>query len=153
MATVTTTQVASSEPFDNSTNGFIATNSQEAIEETKGKIQYTVSINRNGRMSNNDWLGRSETMGNTSSFVANRNVSLIGIAWANSNSGCQFSLEFYKNGRTTTKFRTYTASNLTYGYDFGWNDLFNAGDFLDIKYIDNGQNASDFGIDLYFSVE
>lgn len=45
MAFVSTTQVASNEPFDNSTNGFTATNTQAAIEEAKNTAEGKTRIN------------------------------------------------------------------------------------------------------------
>ena len=151
------TQHSRGTPFDNATNSFTSTEAQSAIEEARdaatGKIQYLVSINRNGVMSNGDWFGRNEVMPNSASYVANRAITLIGISWSNSKADRDFDLEFYKNGRTTTKFRTYEARNLTLGYDFGWTDSFSAGDYLDIKYIDQGDNASDMGLDIYWSVQ
>jgi len=142
--------------FDNSTNGFVSTNVQAAIEEAQstalGKLVFVVSINRNGSMSGGDWFGRSEVLPNTASFVCPTNMQFIGISWSNANSNCDFDLEFYKNGRTTTKFRTYQARNLTLGYAYGWADSFSAGDYIDVKYIDQGDNVSDMGLDLFFKV-
>lgn len=154
MAFVAQSQVAKSEPFDNSTNGFTATNTQEAIEEARntatGLLVYAVSIIRNGSMSNGDWLGKGELLSNTPSYVAPRNLQFIGLSWGNASPNVDFDLEFYKNGRATTKFRTYEARNLQYGFAYGWDNAFSAGDILDIKYIDQGDNASDFVVDLLF---
>lgn len=150
MSTFSVTQHARSTPFDNSTNGYLATNLQDAIEETNSLLLYVISITRNGTMSNGDWIGKGELLANTASYVCPRKLQLIGMSWANSSANVDFDLEFYKNGRATTKFRTYEARNLTYGYGYGWTDAFNDGDYLDIKYIDQGDNAADFAIDLIF---
>jgi hypothetical protein len=147
-------RTASQNSFDNTSNGFTATNVQTAIEEARntatGLLMYTVSVTCNGSMSNGQWIGKGELLSNTVTYVAPRSLQLIGASWGNSNANVDFDLEFFKNGRGTTKFRTFQIRNLTYGYEFNWSDSFVAGDFLDIKYVDQGDNASDFAIDLIF---
>jgi len=146
------TQHARGTPFDNSINGFVATETQSAIEEAKsaalGLAQWIVSINRNAIMINNNWFGRNELMSNSASYVFNRATRLISLSWTNTNEDCSFDLEFYKNGRETTKIYTYEVRLKTMGYIFGLSYDFVAGDYLDIKYIDQGQNASDMGLDI-----
>lgn len=154
MGYVTVNQVAYSTYFDNETNGFIADNVQDAIEEVKdtieGKIVYVVTILHNGTVSNGTWLGKGDTMPNATSYIAPRAVEFLGLSWSNKNSDVDFDLEFYKNGRDTTKFRTYEVRNLDYGYIQTWDDLLVAGDRIDIKYIDQGDNAADLAVDLVF---
>jgi len=146
------TQHSRGTPFDNETNSFTATEAQSAIEEARdtatGKIQWIVSINRNSSMSNGDWFGRNELMSNTATYIFTRDTRMIGLSWSNAKTNVDFQLEFYKNGRATTKFYTYTASNLQFGYVTGLSYDFQAGDFLDIKYIDTGDNARDLGLDI-----
>lgn len=147
-------RTASQNSFDNTSNAFAATNVQAAIEEARntatGLLMYTVTVVCNGSMTNGQWLGKGELLSNTVTYVAPRSLQLIGMSWGNSKSNVDFDLEFFKNGRGTTKFRTYSATNLKQGYEFNWTDAFSAGDYLDVKYVDQGDNASDFALDLVF---
>lgn len=52
-------QVASETPFDNSTNGFVADNVQDAIEETKVSASPGFGFGRSGNVSSNTWLLRT----------------------------------------------------------------------------------------------
>jgi hypothetical protein len=135
--------------------GWNATDVKGAIVEgrtgTEALLIFVVSITRNGSMSNGDWFGKGELLGSTPTFVFPRNMKLLGISWGNTNASTDFDLEFYKNGRGTTKFRTYEARNKTYDYAYGWTDIFAAGNYLDIKYIDQGDNVSDMGLDIFFT--
>lgn len=155
MSKVFESQVAYSTPFDNTSNGFTSEDVQSAIEEAQttatGLIQYVITILHNGTVGN-VWLGKSEVLPNTPSYVANRNVRLTGISWSNTNASADFDLVFYKNTRTGSSFRTYSTTNNKTGYETGWTDDFSAGDYLEIESIDQGGNASDLGLDLHFTV-
>ncbi len=65
------TQMAITTPFDNSTNGFTATEVQSAIEEAKstaeGKARYVVNFGFDGNASSGRWL---ETVPNVGSNVS-----------------------------------------------------------------------------------
>ena len=52
------TDVAESVPFDNSTNGFVSDNVQDAIEEVGASASPGFSFGRAGNLSSNTWLRR-----------------------------------------------------------------------------------------------
>ena len=148
------TEVAKSVPFDNSSNDFTSTDVQSAIEEAKltatGKIRFTLSFAMNGVVSNGNWITISELIP-AHLYILTVNCKMKGISWSNQNANVDFDIEFYKNGTNASNlFRTYQVRNLTYSYENNWNDLFSAGDYIRMKYIDQGDNASDFSGFLWF---
>lgn len=136
--------------FDNSTNGFTATNVQAAIEEAKANAEgfprAGIPLVSNGVVSNNQWISYSELTPDTK-IVFPVKSKINEITWANTNLNCDFDLLFYKNGTGAGEL-FYTlqvrASNPGYGYVSGLAYTFAAGDYMKIKYVDQGQNASDF---------
>jgi hypothetical protein len=150
--------VASSVPFDNATNGFVATDTQAAIEEVKtygeGFPRAGLALIANGTVSNNQWISYSELLPNTPVGPWAVNTKLHEISWSNTNTNVAFSLEFYKNGVTAGDLfytMAVTSPNTGYGYISGLSYTFNAGDYIRIKYIDQGTNASDFALVLWIS--
>lgn len=148
------TQVSDSIPFDNSTNGFIADRAQTAIEEAKatgGVARYAIPLVQNGTVGNNDWISYSNLTPDAK-IVFPRACIVEEFSWSNSNSSVDFDLEFYKNGITSGDlYRTYQvrSSANDFDYETGWNDSFNAGDWIRILYKDQGTNLSDACLVLY----
>ena len=149
------TQVASTIPFDNSSNSFTASEAQSAIEEARntaiGTPRYTIPLVMNGSLSNGDWVTYSNLTPDSSILIP-VNCVLKEITWSNSDTNRSFDMVFYKNGRTTTPYATRQIRNLQYGIITGLSDSFVAGDRLDIKYVDQGLNASDLIVVLFFQV-
>jgi len=134
-------------------NNYIAENVQEALEEVDDIARLPVSplpLIMNGTMSNGDWITYSNLTPNTAIVIPVKS-QLVAFTWANTSTSREFDLEFYKNGRGTTKYATREVRSglTTSGYFSGLTDPFNAGDTLDIKYIDQGSNASDLVLVLY----
>ena len=152
-------QVALSTPFDNATNGFVAYEVQSAIEEARntalGKLRDPRHFAMNGTVSNGNWISVNNLIPSFK-YVFTEPVKLIGIEWSCGNgNGKDFDLEFYKNGETVSDlFRIYEIRNSLndYGYEIGWSNLFDIGDFMRVKYIDQGLNVSDFAGRFLFEV-
>lgn len=149
-------EVARSVPFDNDTNGFSAEDTQAAIEEAKataaGLPRFTLPLIYNGTVSNGDWITYSNLTPNARIILPVK-CRLQEVSWSNSRSSADFDYDLYKNGRGTgTLLDTLEIRNLQYGYFTSINQDFNAGDIIDIEYIDQGTNASDLCTILYFQM-
>lgn len=151
------TQVAKSVPFDNSSNDFVATNVQDAIEETK---QYGEGFPRagirgayNGVVGNNNWLGPTELLPNTPFVTFAVKTKLNEISWSNQNTNVAFRIEFRLNSKTGTIFHilTVTSPNGGTGYENGLSYEFDAGDVIFAQYLDDGTNCSDMDLTLWIS--
>lgn len=107
-----------------------------------GKIRTPFPFAMNGTMSGGNWVSVSELIPDHL-YIMPATCKLIGLSWSNASAGRDFDLEFYKNG-TVTLIHTYQARNLQYGTELGWSYAFTAGEYFRVKYIDQGDNASDF---------
>jgi len=146
---------ASDTTFDNSTNGYDATDSQAAIEESLGTaistIVIPITLVYNGTLSNGDWITYSNLTPDTR-VAAPIDSTFLGFTWSNSRSSLEFDLVFRKNGRTQTPFYTYQIRNSPnkFAQVTGLDYDFDAGDIIDIEYIDQGTNASDMALVIFF---
>ena len=135
--------------------GFNSTDSEEAIKEAKSVSislpRYSIPLIWNGGMSNGDWVTYSNLTPDAR-VVIPFDCILQEITWSNSSSNRSFDIEFYKNGRNTTKYHTEEVRNSSneYGAFPDLNHSFDAGDIIDLKYVDQGLNASDFVLVLFF---
>jgi len=142
-----------------SASGFTAVWVKEAIVEAKatasGKLRDSRQFTMNGTVGNGNWITPSELLPDYK-YVFTEAVKFYGIEWSNANgTGRDFDLEFYKNGITVTeKFYTYPVRNSTYDYGsiIGLNYTFGVGDWMRVKYIDQGDNVADFGGRFLFEV-
>ena len=151
----TYSQVASSTPFDNDTNGFSSDNVQDAIEEVQdiaAPLRVPIPLVFNGTVSNGNWIGYSNLLpGNTTPIVAPITGSFVGFTWSNQNASADFALTFRKNSTGATPFFTWSVDNtLTASIDLPTPETFTAGDTIFIQYIDEGTNASDATLVLLF---
>jgi hypothetical protein len=158
MTHIKTNDVASSVPFDNSTNGFTSTDTQAAVEEARryseGFPRAGLTLIANGTTSNNQWVAYTDLLPNTPVGPWAVNVKLHEISWSNTTSNVSFDLEFYKNGTAIGNlFHTLQvrSTNPGYGYVNGLTYEFAAGDYLKVKYIDQGTNATDLAVILWIS--
>ncbi|NJO48139.1 MAG: hypothetical protein HC840_00325 [Leptolyngbyaceae cyanobacterium RM2_2_4] len=154
---ISTTPVASSVPFDNSTNGFAATDTQAAIEEAKlfaqGFPRAGVRCTANGTVGNNDWIGPNELLSNTPMATFPVKVQINEISWANQNTNVEFRIQFRSGSKTGTIFYTLTVTppNSGSGFVSGLSFEFPAGTTIWAQYLDDGQNMSDADIMLWIS--
>ena len=157
------TQVAKSTPFDNSTNGFISTNTQSAIEESKqygeGFPRAGLALTSNGIVGNGNWITYSELLANPRILFPVK-IRLKELTWVNINTNLgEFTFELYKNGQVnpTNLVFTYTApvGDRTNGYGYYvWSSNldFNAGDSLYIKYVrPSGTSISDLALVIWIA--
>ncbi len=153
------TQVASSTPFDNNGNGFVSEDTQSAIEEAKqnaeGFPRAGLSLIYNGTVGNNDLISYSN-LTPAVPIVFPVNTKLNEITFANSRTGVDCDIEVWKDGVTTgTLVKTVNVSTGASNNDFFDinvdNITFNAGQIVQLRYIDQGTNASDLVIVLWIS--
>lgn len=149
-------------PFDNSTNGFVASDVQTAIEEAKataeGFPRAGLVLTNNSTLSNGNWITYSELLANPRILFPVK-IRLKEISWNNSNTSLgAFDFVFYKNGQLAGDIvyaYTAPAGDLTNGYGyfaFPSNLDFNAGDSLFIKYVKpSGASISDLGLALWIA--
>lgn len=157
--------------FDNSSNGFISTHTQAAIEEAKSsailKPRFSIVTTFNGTVGNNNWLGYSELIpGNEVPIrvplnsklkeitVSYKNTDLLGIPTGSNLIDGR--LQVFKNGLTdpTDIVHTETFTNQANGKIIaGLNISFAAGDYLVSRWKDDGDNPSDMAIVYFFQVE
>lgn len=157
--------------FDNSSNGYLSTDAQAAIEESKAeailKPRFSITTTFNATLSNNEWLGYNEHIPGDQVpiripldcrlrevTVAYKNTDLLGIpVGGNLIDG---RLQIYKNGLTdpTHVVHTETFTNQASGRVISGLDVFYAaGDFLVSKWKDDGDNPSDVAIVYFFQAE
>lgn len=149
------TQVAKSIFFSDS--AFTSKNAQDAIIEARntaeGFPRAGLALVQNGTQGNNDWVSYSNLTPDAKiTFPVKTRINEV--TWANQKTSVEFDLEFYKNG-TTAGDIVYTYSVSSGGLDYGSQDSvnieFDVGDWLRIKYKDQGTNTSDLVVVLYFS--
>lgn len=151
------TQDAIDTPFDNSVNGFISDNTQEAIEEAKQNAEGFPRAGMrgvyNGTVGNNDWLGPNELLPNTPFGIFPVKTKINEITWTNQRVNVQFHVQFRLGSKTGTIFHTLTVTspNPGYGYESGLNYILNPGDVIFAQYRDDGQNCSDMDLTLWIS--
>lgn len=154
---INSTPVAKQVPFDNSTNGFVSSEAQSAIEEAKQNAQgfprAAVRGTYNGTVSNNQWLGPQELLPNTPLCVFPVNTQLNEITWSNATANVAFSIQFRRGSKTGAIFYTLvvTSPNIGRGFINGLTFTFTAGEAIFCQYIDQGTNASDMNLDLWIS--
>jgi hypothetical protein len=152
---VTQLKTAKNNTFDNTSNGFSASDVQMAIEEAKataaGLPRFTISLVWNGTVSNGDWVSY-DNLTPDSRIILPVKCRLNELAYSNANTDRSFDLGLYKNGRPGTLLDTLEVRNSQNGYFTSLNQDFNIGDYLDIKYVDKGNNASDLVLVLFIQV-
>lgn len=154
--------------FDNTTNDFISTNVQDAIEEAQDTAiafsRFTICTFFDGGIGNNEWLGYTHQIpGNRIpirlaikcrlreiSFSYNQ-ANILGIPTGGEQVDGLFKI--YKNGLTdpTHVVHTETFTNQAGGKIVsGLVINFNAGDFFVGRWTDTGDNPSDMAVVYYF---
>lgn len=149
--------IANNIPFDNTTNGFTATDTQDAIEESKTYVEaFPRACCRsiyNGTIGNNSWLGPTELLPNTPLITFPVNTKLNEISWSNATSDVRFRIQFRTVSKTGTIFYTLTVNttNTGTGYVTGLNYTFTPGSVIYAQYLDDGTNCSDMDLILWTS--
>lgn len=124
-------EVARSVPFDNSTNGFIATSTQTAIEEAQisaaGKLFYSIFSSTGNTSDKFIGYGNGATTSNTVPLILPFAGNLVGATFSNQNNNVDADYQVFKNG--------VLAGNLTYTWQVrnnrsAWITNINVGGFL-----------------------
>lgn len=152
--------VADSIPFDNEPEGTpiftqsTPTNIQEAIEASgeKGQLaldtpRYTITLQHNGTVSNGTFIGYSSLIpGDATPVIIPVDSEILEFTFSNANSNADYTLEFRKNGTSVATFYTVSKVNTQFFSDNIITEIFSAGDAVYVKYVDDGNNASDVAI-------
>lgn len=164
MAGPFTTPVAESTPFEPERNpdatgqqsNLESENVQDAIEEAywsaPGSIaRFTLTLMHNGTVGNGTFFGYSDLIsGDDTPVVLPRKSQFTEFTFSNNRSNADYTLEFRKNTLTGTPFLSVSKTNTQFFYEDGLTELFNPGDQIYVKYVDNGKNARDVSIVLFF---
>ena len=144
-------------PFDNSTNGFVANETQSAIEEARllaqGFPRAGVRSTYNSTVGANQWLGPSELHPNTPLVLPAVNLRLNEISWSNQTINVAFRIQFRTVSKTGTIVYTLTVTSPNDGYGFvsSINLNLTAGVPIYAQYLDDGNNCSDMDLILWVS--
>lgn len=149
---------AYSQKFDPTGSVLTETNTELAIKEASTTAdtalntpRYTLILQHNGTVSNNTFLGYSSLIPGDSTPVIIPTKSNLGeFAFSNSNSNADYTLEFRINSTTGTTFYSISKTNTKFFVDDIIDQDFQQGDEIYVKYIDNGNNASDASVLLQF---
>lgn len=143
-------------PFDNSTNGYLSTNVQDAIEEGVTEALETplfpMPLTYNGTINDGHFYGRSSLIpGDTTPLIVPADALFTRYTWSNGNSLADFTLIFRKNSTVATPFLTVSYVDTKFdAYELVTPQSFDIGDEIYIEHQDDGQNAQDVDFSLYF---
>lgn len=113
--------------------------------------RYTLTLLHNGIVGNNTFFGYSNLLpGDSTPVIIPIFSQFFEFSFSNSNSNADYTLEFRINSTTGTPFYTVSKVNTQFFVDTNVDQNFNQGDEIYVKYIDNGQSASDAAIVLLF---
>jgi hypothetical protein len=158
---LTRTQQAIQTPFDNSTNGFVATDTQTAIEEAKltgGVQRFTISLLHNSSLTNGQRMGFSEVLPNTP-VILPKNAQLKELTFSNNSTVADARFDIYRRptplatnvpGGTATLLQQWTITNSLTAILTGMSHAFTAGQELLIVFVDTGDNPSDVSMICFF---
>lgn len=134
-------------------------NVQDAIEEAywtaPGLIaRFTLTCLHNGTISDDTFFGYSDLIsGDATPIIIPKKSTFLEFTFSNQRSNADYTLEFRKNSTTATPFLTVSKTNTQFFFEDGISEPFNAGDAIFIKYVDNGTNARDCALVMYFRNE
>lgn len=97
MSNITKNEVARSVPFDNSTNGFTATEVQSAIEEVKSSASPGFSFGRSGVANAGTWLQCETVPSNVTGRYVYINSPIVKRVFVGNELTGTFSLEIYQH--------------------------------------------------------
>ena len=148
------TPVAESIPFE-PTEDISADNVQDAVSggvnTALNTPRYSINCIHNGTVSNGTFIGYLNTIpGDSTPIVIPVKSDFVEYTFSNSNSNADFTLEFRKGSTTATPFHTISKVDTLNFVDIITPEEFLTGEEIYIKYVDDGTNASDVGLVLFF---
>lgn len=131
---------------------------QEAISAGGEKAQialdtprYTILLQNNGTVSNNTFIGYDSLIpGDATPVIIPVKSQFLEFTFSNANNNADYTLEFRKNTLVGTPFFSASKTNTQFFSQDGVDEPFDAGDQIYVKYIDDGNSASDAVILLTF---
>lgn len=153
MAAPFTYPVAKSVPFDPSGSTLTAENTEDAIKQAAAVANaaiFPLPLIYNGSVSNGTFFSYSNLTPNAPVIIP-VNSNFVGFTFSNANSNADYTLDFRKNTTVGTPFYTTSKTNTQFFQEeLVTPEAFNAGDEITIEYGDDGNNANDVAIVLFF---
>jgi len=117
--------------------------------------RFTILLSHNGTPSNNEFIGYTELIpGDDSPVIVGVDATFTGFSFSNNRTGADYTIRFRKNSTVATPFYTTSKTNTQFfSEDLVSPESFTQGDQIYIQYGDDGRNARDLGIILYFKAE
>lgn len=133
---------------DSGSLGFQAFND---ISASAFAARFTISLQHNGSVSGGTFFGYNELIpGNTTPIIIPIASILKGYSFSNSSAAADYTLYFRKNSTVATPFHSVSKVNTQYFAETITDQSFSAGDQIYVSYQDDGGNATDVGITLFF---
>lgn len=124
---------------------------QNGVSNALNAPRYTIPLLYNGTVSNNEFIGYTNLIpGDSTPIIVPKTGFLEEYTFSNRNSNADYTIELRRNSTTATVFDTESKTNTQSFIKDGINEPFNAGDEIYVKYLDNGNNATDVVIILLF---
>lgn len=139
-------------------NTLTATNLQDAVFANDGAAstalntpRFAIPLQYNGNVGDATFFGYSNLLpGDATPIVIPIKSELFEFSFSNSKSTADYTLEFRKNSTTGSVLYTVSKSNVQFFADVAISINFEVGDTVYVKYLDDGTNASDVGLVLFF---
>ena len=134
---------------------FVSENARDAIIEAResavGSSRFVINLTYNGTIGNNTFIGYLNTIpGNSTPIILPVKCKITEFTFSNQRSNADYTLEFRKNGTGGTPFFSVSKVNTQFFTETAIDEDFNPGDQIFVKYKDNGTNALDVGLLLFF---
>ncbi len=147
--------------FDNSSNGYTALTTQDAIEETQNSIIGALDtyVFTENATASNKWLSyESDSIpSDETPAIIMFDSELVGISFTNDDNGSDTDIEIYKSvkdsGSTTSKIATFEIRNKRVAKFSNFTPIaIDSGDKISVFARDRGTNPSGVVVKLYFKV-
>jgi hypothetical protein len=114
--------------------------------------RWSLTLTNNGTYSNNEFIGYTELIpGDDSPIIVGIASQLTDFTFTNNRTNADYTLVFRKNSTTATPFFSVSKVNTQFFTEtLGTPETFAAGDQIYIQYQDNGQNARDGVLVLFW---
>lgn len=154
--------VAEDVEFDNSTNGFVSDNVQDAIEEVQNKTIgaiFNVTFNSSGIVFGTDFLSYSNDLATSDEtpFVIPFSCELVSITYTNEDPNTDGTIFIQKSdfnsGNSDSTVLSYSFTNVrTFVHTNFTKPTFSPGDKIAVALRDDGTNPDEPRIELFFQI-